>query len=626
MAKLPRKNQEIFAENAADVGVFGSAQLGTKVTSKDLDTLQSLAAFKEGWKDAALGGKRRPTIEEFNALNYINTTQIAQIQETGIPEYLAEEKYYIGSIIKEVGNTRLYGSITDENTGNPLTDITNWQFLGDLSGLRSVASNTIVINAESDFPAPIAGVITLESGKEYLMNNVVVTANRFELPAGGFVRISANNLSHALVYVGGGVMFSGLNFGLFITFAALFQAPSGTFYDLDGVGSFFPLSSIWQNCATIGTIKLNACSPFFNQYAGFTNGITFSDRTDLVKRASVGISHTTFSGGANAVTDILTFSGDITLIAIQDSGLTTAGANETILNLDQSLAVSNTEIIVQSIFNTKLGGNVFAPDSLREDYVNAKFFGCTEIDDSTTSIQIGFEGNAEATTINTIGVPEPINTRWQHQLPERLVFQDYITFNSGPNTITTRLANGATYNHGLVDGDRFKFKAGITPAGTLPAEFNEETNYYVISAATTTFQVSLTLGGSAITFATSGTGENYFRHLAGVNASSWIVYIGLETTKLAFNGATSFITQSGATDRTVFMSMKKFDTNFVATNELDLFGRGELTVVNNSLVGNSPIHGLVKLGTGESIKILATNNDSTTGLVATNSNISILKV
>ena len=556
MVKLTRQTQKIFGKDG-NLGRFGSAAAGspTLSTAGNLSDMQSLAAYTDGWSSAVLGGKKRPPLEEFNTLKYINDYQNSYILQEGIAEYDASTTYYIGSLVKESSTGNIYKSIVDDNIGSALSNDSNWEFQGDIGNLKNAASNTVVINSINDFPTPSAGVITLESGKNYLMNSVVVTTNRFVIPTGGFVRISSNNLSHALVYTGGGVMFTGLNFGLFITNLVLFQAPGGTFFDLDGVGSFFTISTIWQNCATIGSIRLNACSPFFCQFSGFTNGLTFSDRTDLVRRSSIGISHTTFSGGTNAVTDLVKIEGNIALVGIQDSGFTTSGSNESILNLDSSLKTGSTEIVAQSIFNTKSGGNVFAPDSLDQTYINAKFFGCVEASDSTILAEINLVGNSLFTTIAVAGQNTPIATNSpytvQTALFERFLAQDECTFINGTDTVNT------TFNHGLILNDRIFLH---TYAGALPAELDATTEYYVVNPLAASFQLSLTPSGSVIDFTDDGSGVLYYRHSTGTSILGHLIYVGLETSKIRVAGWNA-ITNIDASDNAMRSVVMKIETS-----------------------------------------------------------------
>ena len=126
MAKIIRKHQAIFAGNS-DVSLFnqfGSAALGSPVATKDLDTIQALAAFGIGFT-AETVGDWIPVLEDFNALYLMETTQIAYILQAGIPEWETATVYYIGSFCQLAGN--IYVSLTDANTGNAVTDTTKWQ-------------------------------------------------------------------------------------------------------------------------------------------------------------------------------------------------------------------------------------------------------------------------------------------------------------------------------------------------------------------------------------------------------------------------------------------------------------------------------------------------------------------
>lgn len=129
MAKLARKGQKIFARTATNNGVFGSLQAGNKQTSQDVETLQSLDAYSEGWNSATISSEQLPPLEEFQSLNYVNTYQLAYMFQEGIPEWDSNSYYHQGSIVKVTTDNTfvLYNSLTDNNTGNnPATDRTNW--------------------------------------------------------------------------------------------------------------------------------------------------------------------------------------------------------------------------------------------------------------------------------------------------------------------------------------------------------------------------------------------------------------------------------------------------------------------------------------------------------------------
>ncbi len=130
MAKLQRKSAKVFAENATagigGIAQFGSLAAGNEQFSKDVDVIQALNAYKNGWSSAVTGNKS-PAIEDRNALDYLLSYQQAYIMQHGIPEWLSTETYYEGSFAS-VGYA-LYVSKTDNNIGNnPTTDSTetNW--------------------------------------------------------------------------------------------------------------------------------------------------------------------------------------------------------------------------------------------------------------------------------------------------------------------------------------------------------------------------------------------------------------------------------------------------------------------------------------------------------------------
>lgn len=92
------------------------------------------------------------------------------------------------------------------------------------------ATNTVIINQESDFPAPAAGVITLTDNTNYIIAANVSTSNRFIL--GENNAITANNIfSPVLTYTGTGAMFTGVDVNFSLS-SASFNCPSATFFDL----------------------------------------------------------------------------------------------------------------------------------------------------------------------------------------------------------------------------------------------------------------------------------------------------------------------------------------------------------------------------------------------------------
>ena len=86
-----------------------------------------------------------------------------------------------------------------------------------------------------------------------------------------------------------------------------------------------------------------------------------------------------------------------------------------------------------------------------------------------------------------------------------------ITFHSAlfsvtPYTATvTPVLSGSTFTsnaHGLVNGVR----VGLSSSGTIPSPLLPNIEYFVVSATTNNYQLSATLGGSAISLSTVGAG------------------------------------------------------------------------------------------------------------------------
>lgn len=152
MAKLQRKSAKVFAENASagigGIAQFGSLAAGNPNFSKDVDVIQALQAYKNGWTSAVTGNKS-PALEDRNALDYLLSYQQAYLMQRGVPEWLDTETYYVGSFVS-LDNGRMYVSKTNNNKGNnPSTDTneTNW----------------IAFPTPADMAALVARVVALEN-------------------------------------------------------------------------------------------------------------------------------------------------------------------------------------------------------------------------------------------------------------------------------------------------------------------------------------------------------------------------------------------------------------------------------------------------------------------------------
>lgn len=145
MPRLARKNIKVFAGSATNNGVFGSLQANNPTITSDVEQLQSLSAWGKGWNAATETSEELPPLEEIQGVEYVTTYQQAYIMQEGIPEWAATVTYYKGCLAKEVTSTgfRIYNSLTDNNTGNLLSDTSNWKKVIDSDDLYAFDSAVV---------------------------------------------------------------------------------------------------------------------------------------------------------------------------------------------------------------------------------------------------------------------------------------------------------------------------------------------------------------------------------------------------------------------------------------------------------------------------------------------------
>lgn len=150
MSKLERKNHKVFGINATEtkVGQFGSANATTKITTKDVEKIQALDAWEQGWEAGAVGNNRYPTQQERTGVDYEHSYQIGYMLQEGIPEWNKDTTYNKGSIVKAYNGTTLqnYVSLVDNNLNNAVTDTTKWK-----SGLANSDLSNLTTAGEKHF-------------------------------------------------------------------------------------------------------------------------------------------------------------------------------------------------------------------------------------------------------------------------------------------------------------------------------------------------------------------------------------------------------------------------------------------------------------------------------------------
>lgn len=126
MPKLTRVTNKVFGQNATAIGdnpqiaQFGSAKAGTFIGTTDVETIQELPAYSNGWIDAVTPQNQFPALPEMTGVMKTMTYQTGYILQMGIPEYDDGTTYYNNSFCQV--NGVIYKSTADENKGNNPTD------------------------------------------------------------------------------------------------------------------------------------------------------------------------------------------------------------------------------------------------------------------------------------------------------------------------------------------------------------------------------------------------------------------------------------------------------------------------------------------------------------------------
>lgn len=188
MPAYPRKVQKVFGGSLSvpgNVAVIGSLQAGAVAYSGDVKTLQSLTNYDQGLNGTVVGN-RVITLEEMNGLLYMLTSQVAYLMQSGIAEWDADTSYFVGNVVRGVGNGFIYTSLTDGNLNNAVTDTNNWAAsIGSTPAAARMLSNQVV-NVDTNghkvqFTAPY-----VTTGTNYDGPN-----SRFVAPVGGAYNVTA---------------------------------------------------------------------------------------------------------------------------------------------------------------------------------------------------------------------------------------------------------------------------------------------------------------------------------------------------------------------------------------------------------------------------------------------------
>lgn len=314
------------------------------------------------------------------------------------------------------------GTVADDGTGDTYRDAfdkSNDNF--DEIYTKSVVDNDVTINQLSDFPAAVAGVITLEDGKHYHLGADVTSTSRFVL--GKNNRFSWSESGPLLTYSGTGVMFTGTDVEFSDFFSCRMTCPTA--------------SKIWDVTDTVANTSIFAVNKVSVIAAGAVG--TFTELASVLFNSSAVFSCTngiTLVGGTG--TPITVFSIDKLALASTSAtfkGVDFGNKQYSVIEINDFL-VANTTAGAFAISGLVSSGNVPAGSMAQVngcEFINMatplenitvsdlqwEFQNNSGLDNSSKAVDT-FLTSAETVTISVAGTFVAINgTNWSSDVSER---------------------------------------------------------------------------------------------------------------------------------------------------------------------------------------------------------------
>ena len=272
--------------------------------------------------------------------------------------------------------------------------------------VNNTANNIVVVNQESDFPDPVAGVITLADNITYHIGAQIVTANRFVSGVGTGIT-AGNPFGPALVYVGVGTMFTGTDVNFVLGEIAV-AAPNGQYFDFKSTGvtgNTFGLNIVsLLECQTIGvfdnlrSINITNSSVFSAQQGFLLSG---SGNWGTLSFTKMGL---TSSNAAFVGVDL----GDSVQRSVEFNDYVLNGVSGSVGIKGLPNNANITTGFVASVNRCEFISPVTAISGITEDDIRYSFLGNSGVMDSTVAAN-PYLSTETTVTINTTGIYEKIN-------------------------------------------------------------------------------------------------------------------------------------------------------------------------------------------------------------------------
>lgn len=270
-----------------------------------------------------------------------------------------------------------------------------------LSGLPTLAANTIVVNNLADFPIQDATTITLSDNTCYVLGSLISTSKRF-IVGSGVTLTSFTNFAQTLEYTGSGVMFTNSG-GNFAIFDIRYSCPNGTVFSYTGAGILLLERTACLSCVNVGAItssgttSLNWINNSFPVITG--QGLQFFGTFFVMSFTKIFMSGTSASfigvdlGSSSfynievANIELFGISGSIGIKGLANSGNIQVGS-------------------VATVDHANFAGNLMTPLSgITPSDIRWHFEGNAKVEDTMDDAIIYFSGN----TTNTVIVASSTN-------------------------------------------------------------------------------------------------------------------------------------------------------------------------------------------------------------------------
>ena len=398
-----------------------------------------------------------------------------------------------------------------------------------------------IVNTPEDFPTPVAGISTLKADTIYDLKLGSVTLD-FSLrwPEDGNCKLQ----NGVITYTGSGTLFDtaemGNNIKRITDITCVFTG-GGTLFDLTGtnpIGAFVIDNMLIVAPSSLGTLEGFVYASNAIRMLNFGTGLTLTNMTitDINRLQLLG---------TNQSTTFLNFTGTVQGSITISNVNATLNTNEYLFDFNTGVTYTGTTVhnVVPILTGSANEDNIFASGSYTQKDPVFHFDGNVYIPDSSASARLGFQDSSTETVIDQIAVPVRINGTYVNGFEERFTSDSdgvmtytgletiavsarayisiepvtginilmgcYIAWTDAATTEVTFTNGTNTVNcsaHGLSNGTSIRFSTG----GTLPAEIRDDQFYWIVNAATDTFQVSRTEGGAVYTFTDDGTGTHYY--------------------------------------------------------------------------------------------------------------------